>query len=72
MGIVDIPTQKAPRYPWVDGFDAVFDEVFFREASDTDEALRNVGIFACKECIATHNSLFDDELAKKKYPASLL
>ena len=61
----DTVVQSEDRYPWVEGFDSVFDQVFFNETTERKHALTNVGIFACARCQK------EDSLAFAGLPASI-
>lgn len=41
------PNNEALAQPWMTGFDAMFDEVFFNGTTDYRVARDRIGIFAC-------------------------
>jgi len=43
------PNLEALSRPWMAGFDAMFDEVFFNGTTDYGIARDRIGIFACRD-----------------------
>ncbi|MDB5164119.1 MAG: hypothetical protein JWS12_737 [Candidatus Saccharibacteria bacterium] len=43
------PNLEALAHPWMTGFDAMFDEVYFNETTDYKIARDSIGIFTCSD-----------------------